>query len=69
MGYAQKPAARGINVTGRRDDVYAEMKDVLKRGKGPEGEKYRTNVKNLGQAMRDEKKGSGRDACRLFASE
>ena len=69
MGYAQKPAKRGINVTGEQADVEAELKDVLARTKAEEGAKYRANVQKLSQAMRAEKAGSATQVTKEFASD
>ena len=69
MGYACKPAKRGINVTGETVDVAAEMRGIVTRAMGEEGAKYRANIHSLSQAMRDEKAGAAFQVNRLFAAE
>ena len=58
-GYGLKPLSRGVRPTGTLEAVAAEARDILKRTRGPEGDRKRRNVEAISNMWKAEWKEGG----------
>lgn len=70
-GVGLKPLYRGVCPTGTDEAVAAEARDILKRARGPEGERKRRNVEAIRDKYKEEwgRGGDGLNELRRFLSD
>ena len=59
---------RGVDVTGRREDVVREFREVIGRARGEEGESMREEARRMSGMMKEEREGVDRKVIEAFAA-
>jgi len=61
-GYSLKPTKRGVNITGTKEAIAREFKDVVSKAfAGEKGRQIRANVEAMRKALKGEHDGAAKE--------
>lgn len=64
-----RPAMRGIEITGKKEDVAEEFRSTILRARGEEGDQMRENFRKMRRMLKEEERQEGnRQAIEAFAA-